>query len=82
MLLGIFFMGLLIFLVWKAYQAAVQAQKSIEQMKENVEEKVVGFVTSRPTQVAQAIGTGLSAFLIKKIRDAFNKKNDTTSPEA
>lgn len=73
MFLGIILLASLLFVVLKAYQAVMQAQKSLTEMKDTVEEKVTDFVSSRPAQVAQVLGTGFSAFLIKKIKDLFKK---------
>ncbi len=75
MLLGIFFMGFLIFVTWKAYQAALQAQKDIAEMKQNVTDSVSEFVSSKPAQFASVVGMGFTAFLVKKIRDLFSGKN-------
>lgn len=73
MFLGVILMVLLVVLVYKAYQTAATAQKSLNEFKENVGSKVVEFAAQRPGQVAQVLGAGLASFIIKKIKDAFNK---------
>ena len=61
-------------LIWKAYKAVQQTQMKIEGIMNHLPEKVVEFVTSRPTLIASSIGMGLSNLVMKKAKSFFHKK--------
>jgi hypothetical protein len=74
MILGIIILIGVGVLLWKGYQTLQKAQEGVASMKENISGKIMGFISSRPGEVASVVGMGLSSFLLSRVKNFFKKK--------
>ncbi|MEO6508373.1 MAG: hypothetical protein ABIO02_00305 [Patescibacteria group bacterium] len=73
MILGIVAMIALLVMIWKAFETFQKAQRSITELKENVEAKVSAFADARSTEIASTLGKSVASYFFGKVKKVFNK---------
>jgi hypothetical protein len=73
MVLGIALLIAIGVIAWKTYSSVQKTVKTtqakIDDFTQNIPEKIIEYVSARPTLVAGSVGMGLSSLLMRKLKN-------------